>query len=336
VRNTHHCTLSSSPANACGTRYERTEIEKWLATNSSSPKTGLQLTSTTLVRAHALRNAIEEWEASHLLKIPRESLVIGEEVGAGSFKVVHRALLSVPGAPQPMVVAALKMRRGLNDAEARTFLKMGRHPRLVRFYGQCEDGETYVLVTEFARQGSLSDSMERLEATITLSHKVVMLQQICAGMSALAESGVVHRDLAIRNVLLFAYDPDNVSATSVKLCDFGMSVSSYGNTHRTIAAGELPIRYLPPESLMKRRFSEKSDVWAFGVTAWELLTDGTIPYFELADADVTAHVCGGGRLARPPGCPDGLWKMIQGCWAKSPQDRPTFAQLAVELGTLSL
>ena len=71
-----------------------------------------------------------------------------------------------------------------------------------------------------------------------------MLQQICAGMEALAEEGIVHRDLALRNVLLFVFDAADVGSLSVKVSDFGLSLSVYGGTHQTVAGGPKPVRYM--------------------------------------------------------------------------------------------
>lgn len=81
-------------------------------------------------------------------------------------------------------------------------------------------------------------------------------------------------------------------------------------------------------------------VWAFGVTAWELLTCGDVPYLTVADDDrVIVHVLGGGRLERPSPCRDqsydALWGVVQSCFAHRPQDRPTFAELGASLGQLS-
>ena len=62
---------------------------------------------------------------------------------------------------------------------------------------------------------------------------------------------------------------------------FGLTVDMYAGTHCTVAGGARPIRYMAPEALRRSKFSEKSDVWAFGVTAWELLSGGDNPYFHM-------------------------------------------------------
>ena len=68
-------------------------------------------------------------------------------------------------------------------------------------------GEEYILLTEFAPLGSLSDNFETWEDTITLHHNLFILQQIAEGMAYLIAYGIVHRNLAARNVLVFALDP---------------------------------------------------------------------------------------------------------------------------------
>ena len=96
-------------------------------------------------------------------------------------------------------------------------------------------------------------------------------------------------------MLVFAFDPQVVSATSVKITDFGLSTNMYNRSHVTVGHGEVPYRYLSEEAILKGRFGEASDVWAFGVLAWELLTLGYIPY-----AKITDLVCdwGGGGCRR--------------------------------------
>ena len=321
---------------ADGHTYEREQIAIWFAQgHDTSPRTNAVLEHVNVVPNTALRQAIEAWEEGNIarrLVIPRSALTELEErpSAAGSFKTMYRGKLSLqmagrvlPNAPpearDAVDVAVLSMRAGTVESEARVFLKLGRHPRIVRFFGQCVDGDNQMLVMELAPRGSLDALMEDLadqgmEEALTAAHKLAMVQQICSGMEALEAEGILHRDLAARNVLVFGFDADDVSATSVKLTDFGLAVSAYGRTHQTVAGNELPIRYLPPESLMRRRFSTKSDVWAFGITAFEIYSDGDQPYFEItSDDDVVAHVTGGGRLGRPDACPAEVWEVIASC-----------------------
>ena len=203
------------------------------------------------------------------------------------------------------------------------------------------EDDRHQIVTELAPLGSVSDALADIEDEVAPGHQLAILQQICSGMAALASEGLVHRDLALRNVLLFVFDPDDPTAAGVcvKICDFGLTVNTYGGTHATVAGGPRPIRWMAPESLDKSRYSEKSDVFSFGVTAWELLTGGRRPHRDLLDDPaVMAHVIGGGTLGRPVECPspgyDALWAALEPCWARRPRDRPRFAALCTVVGQL--
>ena len=79
----------------------------------------------------------------------------------------------------------------------------------------------------FAPMGSVPDLLERFEDEVTLQHTRTFLVQVCSGMEALAESGLIHRDLALRNCLVFRFDPADASASSVKASDFGLTISYY-------------------------------------------------------------------------------------------------------------
>ena len=329
--------------------YERVHIEHWFARGGrNSPKTGAILGSTALTRNHALRNAIEEWELANCKLIRRDDITPSAfnrstQIGRGSFKEVHKAEMMRAGASTAIPVAILKVRRGDTAAEAEMLLGLGRHPHLVRCFGICRDGDDDLIITEFAAMGALDALVSDLEddgASIPFKHKVVVLTQVVSGMKALVDAGVIHRDLATRNVLVFGYDAEDITKTAVKVSDFGLAVNAYTATHAYVQGGALPIRYLSVEALRKHKYSEKSDVWAFGVLAWELLTDGETPYFRIPnDADVIVHVVDlGNRLRRPTAaeCPsEGLWTAaISPCWEVLPKNRPSFAALAIELGQL--
>ena len=52
----------------------------------------------------------------------------------------------------------------------------------------------------------------------------------------------------------------------------------------------LPIRWMPPESVLYRKFSIESDVWSFGVVLWEIFSYGRQPWFELSNMEVFNYV----------------------------------------------
>jgi len=131
-----------------GQTFERATIEQWLQTHDTSPLHGGRLEDTRLVPNIALRKSIEEWRTKHHKIIPMSAIVIGAQIGRGSFKVVHRGTLTLPGARAPTEVAVLRVRTTDVAAEAGTLLQLGQHPRLVRFFGQCEDELDTVLITE--------------------------------------------------------------------------------------------------------------------------------------------------------------------------------------------
>ena len=106
---------------------------------------------------------------------------------------------------------------------------------------------------------------------------------------------------------------------------------------RYVPDGAKPFRWLAPEALKKNRYSQHSDVWAYAVMCWELLTNGTTPYYEIVNDDaIAAHVTRGGRLELPSDCPAQLGTIIEACWKAKAKERPTFSLLVHDLSQLNL
>ena len=81
----------------------------------------------------------------------------------------------------------------------------------------------------------------------------------------------------------------------------------------------IPMRWIPPETIKKRRWSEKSDVWAFGV----LMIVGNVVDGRCSlcicdqctsDEEVAKQVTARERLDQPNRCPDDVYEVMQQCW----------------------
>ncbi|XP_063921417.1 mast/stem cell growth factor receptor kita-like [Zophobas morio] len=141
--------------------------------------------------------------------------------------------------------------------------------------------------------------------------------QIAKGMSHLEKIGVTHRDLAARNILINEYK-------ILKISDFGLSRSGLYIHHKT---KKLPLRWMAIEAIAEQRYDSKSDVWSFGVVLWEIGTLGAFPYESVPDSFLQQFLQLGWRLERPEICTNELYGLMEQCWARNPEDRPTFREL---------
>ena len=213
------------------------------------------------------------------------------------------------------------------------FMSRLRHPNVVLFLGVCYQNPPFIIM-EYMEKGDLSQFLQKYSEIITApstptqistSAVVNIAAQIASGMKYLASKNFIHRDLASRNCLV----GDNFA---VKLADFGMSRNLYESHYYKIQGNAvLPIRWMATECFYGT-FSEKTDVWAFGITVWELFTlCKDKPYPDLNDAEVVEDAVNKGvhrqLHPKPPACPQAVYEVMLKCWAINPKERATFQVL---------
>uniref|UniRef100_A0A8C9ER83 receptor protein-tyrosine kinase n=1 Tax=Pavo cristatus TaxID=9049 RepID=A0A8C9ER83_PAVCR len=165
------------------------------------------------------------------------------------------------------------------------------------------------------------DCCSVLLQAISQQDLVHMAIQIACGMSYLARREVIHKDLAARNCVID-------DALQVKITDNALSRDLFPMDYHCLGDNEnRPVRWMALESLVNNEFSSASDVWAFGVTLWELMTLGQTPYVDIDPFEMAAYLKDGYRIAQPINCPDELFAVMACCWALDPEERPKFQQL---------
>ncbi|PRP75753.1 putative LRR receptor-like serine/threonine-protein kinase [Planoprotostelium fungivorum] len=244
------------------------------------------------------------------------------KIGEGSFGIVSQATW------RDILVAVKQVRaEHINEEQVSSFLAevaivqgLRAHPNVVMFIGLTLPPHPLSLVTEFCEGGSLYNYLRR--NAVEFEQKVKFIQGIALGMLHLHLEKIVHRDLAVRNILLSKHLEPKVS-------DFGMSRSEVKDSNQT-ASTIGPLKWMSPEALC-REYSIKSDVFSFGVVVWEILRVMD-PWEEYSPVEAAIAVSTRGeRLPIPADCHPSLIKLMNLCWQTLPEDRPDFAEICAHL-----
>ncbi|XP_032887574.1 tyrosine-protein kinase RYK [Amblyraja radiata] len=191
-----------------------------------------------------------------------------------------------------------------------------------------EDGERPMVLLPYMNWGNLKLFLRQCKLAeannpqaISQQDLVHMAIQIACGMSYLARREVIHKDLATRNCVID-------DGLQVKIADNALSRDLFPMDYHCLGDNEnRPVRWMALESLVNNEFSSASDVWAFGVTLWELMTLGQTPYVDIDPFEMAVYLKDGYRIAQPINCPDELFAVMACCWALDREERPKFQQL---------
>ena len=94
----------------------------------------------------------------------------------------------------------------------------------------------------------------------------------------------------------------------------------------------VPVRWMPPESLRDGEYVTKSDVWSYGVVMWEMATLAEEPYQGMRHDEVVRFIIDeGGKPEIRPHFPDTMKEVMEMCWKRYPDDRPSFLDICKTL-----
>ena len=248
------------------------------------------------------------------------------------------------GSAEPRDVAVKLVRVTATQVDQQDFLAEAElmlgldYPGILSVVGVCISRRPWLLVVEYMAHKDLGSVLTRIKtkggARLRINEILHLAEQVADCMRYLAEARtnlkqiytfkfnklmilqkrILHCDLAVRNVLLG-------QGNQVKLGDFGLAKYLAADKSEFLLSGNLriPVRSMAPESLAKNSFSLMSDVWACGVTVWEIFTCvsfmcicivyshcrvsrlAEVPYKAegIKTEAVRAHITSGKRLAFP-------------------------------------
>uniref|UniRef100_A0A674EEX9 Mitogen-activated protein kinase kinase kinase 7 n=1 Tax=Salmo trutta TaxID=8032 RepID=A0A674EEX9_SALTR len=202
------------------------------------------------------------------------------------------------------------------------------HPNIVKLYGSCDN--PVCLVMEYAEGGSLYNVLHGAEPLpqYSASHAMSWCLQCAQGVSylhAMKPKALIHRDLKPPNLLLVQ------GGTVLKICDFGTACDI--QTHMTNSKGSAA--WMAPEVFEGSNYSEKCDVFSWGIILWEGITRRK-PFDEIGGSAFcimwAVH-----RGTRPPmikDLPEPIENLMTHCWDKDPAQRPSMEEVRNTMANL--
>eukprot|EP01128_Nolandella_sp_AFSM9_P001133 TRINITY_DN11242_c0_g1_i1.p1 TRINITY_DN11242_c0_g1~~TRINITY_DN11242_c0_g1_i1.p1 ORF type:complete len:633 (-),score=57.05 TRINITY_DN11242_c0_g1_i1:47-1882(-) len=290
-----------------------------------------------LVPDLTMGDAVGGMDTAHAISY--SSLDVGKEIGRGGFAVVYK------GYYKNSEVAIKQLTAGQSSgdtsesdhfsdyfAEFRRevwLMSKMKHKNVVQLEGVVT--QPLCMVLEFCGGGDLYTYLHKRPVPSTpkgwATHESFALD-IAQGCEYLHSTTppIIHRDLKSPNILI----KQEAGGLVCKLADFGLSRGLVWSENLEGKVVDNPI-WLAPEILQHMKYSEKVDVYAFGVILWEIVSHGD--FFGHVDfmTLIEDMVIKGQRPEIPETTPEYLQDLIEQSWADSPAMRPSFRQLTKRL-----
>jgi len=260
--------------------------------------------------------------------IAYHELDVDGKLGVGNFGVVYSGTYNKARVAIKQASEVVE-KTGNIDAftqEAETMSKLPPHPNVVLFLGVTLPPDPLSIVCELCEGGALYHYLHSPETALATIHKISLIRDIAEGMKHMHTispgQAVIHRDLATRNVLL---SRDFLTA---KVSDFGMARVLDNEDYSYTKNESGPLKWMAPEALKFKEYSVYTDVFAFAITMFEILTRAD-PWDGLTAVQASFNTAGGQRMKLPHGteCPPWLRGLMERCWSQEYVHRPDFVEI---------
>ncbi|GJV18672.1 probable receptor-like protein kinase isoform X1 [Tanacetum coccineum] len=273
-------------------------------------------------------------------------------IGQGGFGKVYKGQISIEESSHFVAIKRLDSMSNQGAAEFKAEIEMLsklRHCNLVSLIGYCDDNKEMILVYVYMPRGTLYDHLHKVTATpLSWIQRLKIAIGAGRGLDYLhtgfgTQHGVIHRDVKSSNILL----DENLAAM---ISDFGLS--KIGPIDQTAYNVSVSVKgtfgYLDPEYFYTSKLTRKTDVYAFGVVLFELLSgklavdrdiegQGSLArwaqkcvkekrFDQMVDSNITGTIA--------PKCLRGFAKIANRCLIRDFVKRPSMTQVVAKLQDL--
>jgi len=209
------------------------------------------------------------------------------------------------------------LQRFEHEAQAAALLN---HPNVVNVYDVGQDGTMHYIVMEYV-EGTNLKTLINQSAPLPVDQAVTIAGDIARGLAAAHKLGLIHRDIKPQNIMI-------ETGGQVHITDFGIAKSNFSTTLTQTGITFGTADYISPEQARGERATPQSDIYALGVTLYEMLT-GRLPFIaENAVAVAMQHVSAAPPSPRQfnPQVPAQLETLVLRAMSKNAVERPANAE----------
>ncbi|KAL0480635.1 drkB, partial [Acrasis kona] len=260
-----------------------------------------------------------------------DEIVLEKQIGSGSFSEVYKGTwLGAVVAIKRFLLNETSSHEVLEDFMKETTLMSGmRHPNVVLYLGATVKEPHLYIVTEFCERGNIQHIIRDKKQKLSAKKTTRLALDAARGMLYLHRSDppILHRDFKSANLLVS-------KDWTVKVADFGMSRVLDPNACMTVCG---TAETCSPEVLSRNQYTEKADVYSFGIVLWEMYTREVL-YPSLNFYELSSRVVNEGL--RPPTdgekfksgkIPTKIKDLMERCWHFDPKVRYSFEEIVVIL-----
>jgi len=251
-------------------------------------------------------------------------------IGRGAFSIVYKGMHK--GLSMPVAIKMMRHDMAMNKQFLESFLEEAKtiaslnHENIIRVFDFEERYRTVFIIEELVEGVSLKSLIERLKS-IPPPAAVHYLMQICAGLNYAHQKGILHRDINATNIIVQRDD-------RIKILDFGLACPIGTEDFSSCGTAD----YMAPEQIRGEPMDPRVDIYALGITAFEMVT-GKRPFAEkklsrLFETHLQQEIPDPAGFQ--PHLPEGISRFIRKAARRDPRQRYQTAEQALSaLGSLS-
>ncbi|KAK1935484.1 putative serine/threonine-protein kinase [Phytophthora citrophthora] len=267
------------------------------------------------------KTAVKHRPTSYSQNINFNEITLGRMIGEGAFGKVHEGKWRGKSVAVKLLICQDLRSDILNEFQSEVeIMSVLRHPNICRLLGACMEPPHRALVVELLQRGSLWGVLRMNRKSIDQEMRSRFIYDTAKGMSYLHhfERPILHRDLKSPNLLV---DKN----FNIKLSDFGLArVKAHV---QTMTGNCGTVQWMAPEVLGNQKYTEKADVFSFGIVIWEIVT-GECPYDGMSQIQAALGVLNRNlRPNIPRDCPPFFSRLMKACWNRQPELRPSFPHI---------